>query len=141
LRRRFGEEGLSMSTRRETHRVLIVDDDPDVVTLLTDLLEAEGYEVLYARNGIDGLVEGIKRRPVDVVILDVMLPLTDGLTILRLLKATRPEMRIVMLTAKADAGDIAEGFRSGCDAYVTKPFEPRKLVAEVRRLTEPLLHP
>jgi DNA-binding response OmpR family regulator len=129
-----------MTARRETHRVLVVDDNPDVVTLLTDVLTAEGYEVVYARNGIDGLVEAIMRRPVDVVILDIMLPLTDGLTILRILKASRPDLPIVMLSAKNGPDDVAEGFRSGCDAYVTKPFEPRDLVAAVRRLTQPLLH-
>ncbi|HVY62307.1 MAG TPA: response regulator [Planctomycetota bacterium] len=123
-----------MSTDRERRRVLVVDDDPDIVTLVKDLLEAEGYEALDAPDGLEGILAGTYGEPFDLVILDVMMPLADGIGVLNALKTVRPGVPILMLSAKASREDVAEGYRWGCDGYVTKPFEPERLLAEVQRL-------
>jgi DNA-binding response OmpR family regulator len=116
------------------HRVLVVDDDPDIVTLVKDLLTKEGFLAFDAPDGLEGILAGTIGDPYDLIILDVMMPLADGIGVLNAVKAVRPGVPIMMLTAKASSEDIADGFRWGCDAYVTKPFDPDYLVSEVRRL-------
>lgn len=113
-------------------RVLVVDDDPDMVTLVRDALEAAGYETLDAPDGLEGILKGTNL-DLDLVILDVMMPLADGLGVLNALKAIRPQLPVILLTAKTSKADIDQGFLWGCDEYVTKPFAIQDLLHVVRR--------
>jgi two-component system alkaline phosphatase synthesis response regulator PhoP len=113
--------------------ILVVEDEPDVRELVRYNLEREGYAVVGAADGEAALAEVARTRPA-LVILDLMLPGTDGLEVCRRLRA-RPDsatLPIVMLTAKAAEVDRVLGLEIGADDYVTKPFSPRELVARVR---------
>jgi two-component system OmpR family response regulator len=116
-------------------RVLVVDDDPDLVRIVCDLLAANGYDTLTAGDGLDGLLEGLDDDPLDLVILDIMMPKAEGISVLNTLKGVRPELPVIMLTAKTAPEDILKGYRWGCDSYITKPFDPDELLAEAARLT------
>jgi CheY-like chemotaxis protein len=114
--------------------VLVVDDDPVIVKLLQVNFEMEGYRVLTAGDGEEGLDRAQRERP-DVVILDVMMPKLDGLEVARALKAD-PETRdipVVLLSAKAQTSDIQAG-QSLADEYITKPFDPLELLDRVASL-------
>ena len=116
-------------------RVLIADDDPDVLQLLAITLELDGYEVVRALSGADALWRASEERP-DVVVLDVMMPNLDGITVLRQRRddtATK-DIPVLLLSAKAQDADIKIGLDAGAAGYVTKPFDPDDLVAEVERL-------
>jgi DNA-binding response OmpR family regulator len=115
-------------------RILVVDDDPDVVTLVTDLLKANGYDVIGAPDGLEGILSGSYLDPLDLIVLDIMMPLADGLGVLNALKAVRPGLPIILLTAKTAPEDVEKGYDWGCDSYITKPFDSDHLLAEVRRL-------
>jgi two-component system, OmpR family, response regulator ResD len=110
--------------------VLVVDDEPIVRDVVVRYLEREGYVTLEAGDGDDArrLVE--QRRP-DLVVLDVMLPGTDGLDLCRWIRA-RSELPVIMLTARGEEADRIVGLELGADDYVTKPFSPRELAARVR---------
>jgi DNA-binding response OmpR family regulator len=110
--------------------VLVVDDEPIVRDVVVRYLEREGYSTLEAGDGDDArrLVE--QRRP-DLVVLDVMLPGTDGLDLCRWIRA-RSELPVIMLTARGEEADRIVGLELGADDYVTKPFSPRELAARVR---------
>jgi DNA-binding response OmpR family regulator len=124
---------MAQSARKPT--VLIVDDDPDIVTLVSDLLEANGLQAMTARDGLEGILEGTeKTSPVDLVILDIMMPYAEGIGVLNALKAIEPDLPVIMLTAKTAPEDVAKGYEWGCDSYITKPFDPDFLLSEVRRL-------
>jgi CheY-like chemotaxis protein len=111
-------------------RVLIVEDDPDIVDLLAGYPRQEGYKVLGAADGVSGLERGLNDAPV-VVILDLMLPKVDGLEVCRRLRETSA-VPILMLTAKSQEPDKLLGLEVGADDYVTKPFSPREVVARVK---------
>lgn len=114
-------------------KILVVDDEQDLVKLLRYNLEKDGYKVETAYNGEDALFLARKARP-ELVILDLMLPGIDGLEVCKKLKAD-PELAniaIVMLTAKGEEADITLGLKLGADDYVIKPFSPKELVARVR---------
>ncbi len=113
-------------------RVLVVDDEQHLLDLLRAYLEREGYEVLTAANGPDGL-ETARREPPDVVILDVMLPGLDGIEVCRRLR-TFSDAYVLMLTARAEEIDRIIGLEVGADDYVTKPFSPREVIARVRAM-------
>jgi DNA-binding response OmpR family regulator len=109
-------------------RVLVIDDEPDVLLLCRVNLQYAGHEVLEASDGNRGLELAAAARP-DLILLDVMLPERDGLSVLRELgehpaTAATP---VVLLTAKAQVEDQLRGWRAGCSAYVTKPFSPAEL--------------
>jgi DNA-binding response OmpR family regulator len=113
--------------------VLVVDDDPVIVALLRVNFEMEGYRVLTAGDGEEGVATARRERP-DVVLLDVMMPRLDGLGAARALRAD-PDLAstpILLVSAKAQASDIAAG-EEVADDYVTKPFEPLDLLARVER--------
>jgi DNA-binding response OmpR family regulator len=128
---------MATATKTSTKRVLVVDDDPDIVTLVTDLLAAKGYDVATAPDGLEGILSGIEIEPLDLVILDIMMPKADGLGVLNALKAIRPNLPVILLTAKTAEEDIREGFRWDCDVYMTKPFNPDVLLSDVERLIGP----
>ena len=112
--------------------LLIVDDDPGLRELLTDYLGRNGFRVSSAGDG-RGLWAALERETVDLVILDLMLPGDDGLVLCRSLRARSP-IPIIMLTARGDATDRIVGLEMGADDYLTKPFNPRELLARIKAL-------
>jgi DNA-binding NarL/FixJ family response regulator len=113
-------------------RLLVVDDDPGLLLAVSETLRAAGYEVVTARRGAEGLVRTAESLP-DLIISDIRMPGMDGYQFARNLR-TAPHTRlipIVFLTAKDTLSDRITGFRSGIDAYITKPFEPDELTAIV----------
>jgi len=113
-----------------THRILVVDDEVQIVRVLRGYLEKAGFAVLTANDGREGLRLARQERP-DLVILDLMLPGMDGLDVCRALRKDA-ELPIIMLTARVEETDRLIGLELGADDYVTKPFSPREVVARVR---------
>ena len=120
---------------KRSARVLIVDDEPDVLLLLRIELEAEGYETLLAADGDTALRRILEERP-DIVLLDVMMPVVDGWGVLQRLAAQGATTRVIVLSAKASDSDIAHALDLGADEYVTKPFEPAALLATVAHVLQ-----
>jgi CheY-like chemotaxis protein len=119
-------------------RLLVADDDPDLLALVVMILELEGHEVTTATDGAEAVRRTVAERP-DAIVLDVMMPGVDGLTALRQLRDT-PSTRtipVLLLSAKARAIDIEIGMKAGAAGYVTKPFDPKGLVAAVAQLVGP----
>jgi DNA-binding response OmpR family regulator len=116
-------------------RVLIVDDERNIVTALEFLMELNGYEVKTARDGEEALIYVVAFKP-ELILLDVMLPLRSGFEVLQKIRETiaSHDIKIIMLTAKGRDIEIDKGLALGADAYVTKPFSTKELLAEVRRL-------
>ena len=112
-------------------KILIVDDDPAIREILRAYLSHEGYELSEAANGVSALALA---PAADLVVLDLMLPEMDGLEVARHLRRDRPDLPILMLTARGEEEERVRGFEEGADDYVTKPFSPRELVARVRAL-------
>jgi DNA-binding response OmpR family regulator len=111
-------------------RILVVDDEPKIVRLVVDFLEAAGFAVSTARSGDEALMRARTEAP-DLVVLDLGLPGLDGLDVTRALRRDG-EVPIIMLTARDDETDRILGLELGADDYVTKPFSPRELVARIR---------
>ena len=113
--------------------VLAVEDDRDILELLTFNLERDGYEVTGVTTGEDG-VDAARSESPDIVLLDLMLPGIDGLEVCRRLKADpdTANIPVIMVTAKGEESDIVTGLELGADDYVTKPFSPKVLVARMR---------
>ena len=116
-------------------RVLVVDDDDVIRQLITVNLELEGFDVVPAVDGQDAL-DKVKDAHVQVVTLDVMMPRLDGWETASRLRADpdTAEIKVVLLSARAQEADLQRGDRIGVDAYLTKPFDPDELIATVRRL-------
>lgn len=114
-------------------RILLIEDEPGLVLILTDLLEPEGYEVATAGDGINGLAMALTSN-FDLVILDIMLPGKNGLDVCRELRQQGKDIPILMLTAKTQLIDRVVGLKLGADDYMTKPFEPPELLARVEAL-------
>jgi two-component system alkaline phosphatase synthesis response regulator PhoP len=112
-------------------KILIVEDEPGMVAGLRDNFEFEGYQVLSALDGVSGLERALSDSP-DLVILDVMMPRMSGLDVCKQLKAKRPSIPIIMLTARGQEVDKVVGLELGADDYVTKPFSIRELLARVK---------
>jgi DNA-binding response OmpR family regulator len=112
-------------------KILIVEDEPNMVAGLRDNFEYEGYEVITAPDGVAGLERALSDTP-DLVILDVMMPRMSGLDVCKQLKAKRPSLPIIMLTARGQEVDKVVGLELGADDYVTKPFSIRELLARVK---------
>jgi len=112
-------------------RILVVDDDPSVTSLLKRTLAYEGFVVEIANSGQEGLTIA-RERPPDLAILDIMMPGLDGLEVLRRLRAADAELAILMLTASDSPTDQVQGLDRGADDYVTKPFSLDVLIARVR---------
>lgn len=115
--------------------ILIIEDDPDIVRLLTHYLEKEGYRVRAESNGATGL-RAAREAPPALVILDVMLPGLDGYEVCKRLRAepSAAAVPILMLTAKTDEAEKIVGLELGADDYVTKPFSPKEVLARVKAL-------
>ncbi|HLK35079.1 MAG TPA: response regulator transcription factor [Terriglobales bacterium] len=112
-------------------KILIVEDEPAMVSGLRDNFEFEGYEVISAADGVEGLERALKDSP-DLVVLDVMMPRMSGLDVCKQLKAKKPALPIIMLTARGQEVDKVVGLELGADDYVTKPFSIRELLARVK---------
>ena len=118
---------------RNPAKILVVEDEPNMVAGLRDNFEFEGYEVITARDGIEGLERALAESP-DLVVLDVMMPRMSGLEVCRQLRAKRASIPIIMLTARGQEVDKVVGLEIGADDYVTKPFSIRELLARVRAI-------
>ncbi|HEX6045301.1 MAG TPA: response regulator transcription factor [Pyrinomonadaceae bacterium] len=118
-------------------QLLVVDDDPSLLLAVSETLRSEGYEVQTARRGSEAMVRVAESLP-DLIISDIRMPGMDGYALVRNLRAS-PRTRlvpIVFLTAKDETADRITGFRTGVDAYVTKPFEPEELLAIVKSILD-----
>ncbi|RME43808.1 MAG: DNA-binding response regulator [Chloroflexi bacterium] len=113
-------------------KILVVDDEPNILNTVQAYLEKEGYTVYTAMDGPSALKAARAFRP-DLVVLDIMLPEMDGLEVLRRLRQ-ESEVYVLMLTAKAEETDKIVGLSVGADDYLTKPFSPRELVARVKAI-------
>jgi len=120
-----------------TKRILIVDDEPNIVTSLEFVMERAGFEVTAAADGEKALELAASFRP-DLVLLDVMLRVKSGYEVCQQLKSdpASRDIKIVMLSAKGRDVEVAKGLELGADAYVTKPFSTRELVAKVRAMLD-----
>jgi DNA-binding response OmpR family regulator len=112
-------------------KILIIEDEPNMVAGLRDNFEYEGYQVITAPDGVTGLERALSEAP-DLVILDVMMPRMSGLDVCKQLKSKRPSVPIIMLTARGQEVDKVVGLELGADDYVTKPFSIRELLARVK---------
>jgi len=120
-----------------TRRILIVDDEPNIVLSLEFLMQQSGFEVAVARDGEEALAQVASFRP-DLVLLDIMLPRMNGYEVCQKLRAN-PDwdgVKVVMLSAKGRELEVSKGLALGADAYVTKPFSTRELIDQVRRLLD-----
>jgi DNA-binding response OmpR family regulator len=118
-----------------TKKVLIADDEPNILISLEFLMKREGWEVSVARDGNEAL-EAIRAQRPDLVLLDVMMPGRSGFEVCQALRADESlaHTRVLMLTAKGRETDVAQGLGVGADAYMTKPFSTKELAAKVREL-------
>jgi len=115
-------------------RILLVDDDPEIVETIRIALEAKGYQVLVARDGNQGLAMADRENP-DLVILDIMMPKRSGFLVLERLRRTRPvPIRVIMITANEGARHKAYAEMLGVDDYILKPFAMDRLIESVQRL-------
>ncbi|MBN1623499.1 MAG: response regulator transcription factor [Clostridia bacterium] len=111
-------------------KILIVDDEKNIVDILRFNLEKEGFETIEAYDGKEAIEKALRAKP-DIILLDVMLPIFDGFTVCRKLRE-RIQTPIIMLTAKEEEVDKILGLEMGADDYVTKPFSPRELIARIK---------
>lgn len=118
-----------------TKKILIVDDEPNIVISLEFLMKKEGFEVAVAVDGEEALAKVDSFRP-DLVLLDVMMPKKSGFEVCEALRAdpAKAGLMVVMLTAKGRETEVAKGLAIGADAYVTKPFSTKDLVAKVKSM-------
>jgi DNA-binding NarL/FixJ family response regulator len=118
-------------------RLLVVDDDPGLLLAVAETLRAEGYDVKTARRGAEALIIVAQTLP-DLIISDIRMPGMDGYQLVRNLRSNARTrlVPIVFLTAKDEIADRIQGFRTGVDAYLTKPFEPEELAAIVRAILQ-----
>jgi DNA-binding response OmpR family regulator len=120
-----------------TQKILIVDDEPNIVVPLQFLMERNGYETAVAQSGEEAL-EAISKEHPDLILLDIMLPGIDGFEVCEIVKL-KPEwkdIKIIFLTAKGRDVDIAKGMVLGADDYITKPFSNKQIVECVQKLLE-----
>jgi DNA-binding response OmpR family regulator len=129
-------------------RILIIEDEVDIVRILTDLLEGEGYLVRSAATAAAGLAAIARREVFDLILLDLMMPGMDGMTACQRLRATGYAGGILMLTARGEMADQVRGLGAGADDYLVKPYHPEELLARmaallrrVRRSGEPESRP
>ena len=116
-------------------KILLVDDEKDLVATMAFQLKAAGYEVITAYDGVDGLEKG-KKEKVDIIILDLMLPKMDGYKVCALLKkdSRYSGIPIILFTARAQESDIKMGEEVGADAYIIKPFDYKLLLKKIEEL-------
>lgn len=114
-------------------KILFVEDEADLALIVSDFLKDQGYEVIIAVDGIDGLHK-FKTIGADIVVADVMMPRMDGFSMAREIKKLSPDMPLLFLTAKSTIEDVEEGFEIGANDYIKKPFELRELIVRIKAL-------
>jgi len=117
----------------EKVKLLLVEDDPNLGTLLQDYLEAKSYDATLAVNGKEGL-DLFKKNNYEIILLDVMMPVMDGYTLAKEIRKHNTEVPIIFLTAKSMKEDVIEGFTIGADDYLTKPFSMDELVFRIEAI-------
>ena len=115
------------------NKLLLVEDEPDLRLIVSEVLTDEGYEVLKASTGLEGL-NMVKTEKPDIVVADVMMPVMDGFTMAKEIRKFNSNVPILFLTAKNTIDDIEEGFETGANDYLKKPFEFRELIVRIRAL-------
>ena len=113
-------------------RILVIEDQEDNRQILRDLMTANGYELIEATTGEDGIAMAVREKP-DLILMDIQLPGIDGYEVTRRIKAN-PQLNaipIIAVTSYALSGDDKKAFAAGCDGYVTKPYSPRLLLAKI----------
>src|SRR5471030_2762674 len=123
----------SATTTAENVRVLVVDDEPNIVDVISMALRFEGFTVESAATGADAIAAVAARRP-QLIVLDVMLPDFDGFEVARRLSSAHADVPIIFLTARDSTEDVVRGLTLGGDDYVTKPFSLEELVARIRTI-------
>lgn len=116
-----------------SQKVLVVDDEQSIVTLLQYNLKQSGFEVVTAYDGEEGLEKIFSEKP-DIVVLDLMLPKMDGVEVCKSVRNEKNQVPILMLTAKDDEFDKVLGLELGADDYMTKPFSPREVIARIKAI-------
>ena len=116
----------------EAEKILVVDDNKEIVYSISELLKYEGYETLKAYDGMEAL-DIMERENVDLILLDVMMPRMDGWQVCREVRQSS-KVPIIMLTARSEERDELQGFALGVDEYISKPFSPKILVARVNAI-------
>lgn len=114
-------------------KILVVDDDVHIRELITLFLRNEGFEIVVAKDGAEAL-EIVGKSPIDLVILDIMMPRLDGWELCREIRRMDLNMPLLMVTVKGESAQKVKGFQLGTDDYLTKPFDPLELVMRVKAL-------
>ena len=117
-----------------TKRILVVEDHDDNLQILRDLLESTEYDMVEARDGEQALIAATRHSP-DLILMDIQLPIMDGYEVTRRLKADTAlkDIPIIVITSYALSGDEEKAFAAGCDAYVSKPYDPIALLETIRQ--------
>lgn len=115
------------------NKVLLVEDDPNFGAILKDYLELNEYDVVHAKDGIEGIIE-YRKRNFDICVLDVMMPRKDGFTLAKEIKNINPDQAMIFLTAKSLKEDMMQGYKVGADDYLTKPFDSDVLLAKIKAI-------
>ena len=116
-----------------SYRILFVEDETDLTLIVADTLRSQGYDVVTAADGAEGL-EKFRNGNVDIVVADVMMPKMDGFSLAREIRKFSPAVPLLFLTAKSTIDDVEEGFESGANDYLKKPFELRELIVRIKAL-------
>lgn len=116
-----------------SNKILFVEDEEDLTLIVADTLRGQGYAVITAADGIEGL-EKFKTEPADIVVADVMMPKMDGFTMAKEIRKLSPTVPLLFLTAKSTIDDVEEGFEIGANDYLKKPFELRELIVRIKSL-------
>lgn len=115
--------------------IMVVDDNPDIITIVRTILEGKGYKVMSAYSGAE-LLSSLEKDKPDLVVLDIMMPQMDGLEVLTRLKAApdTASIPVILLTAKVQYEDVLGGYKLGADYYITKPFTSTQLINGINLL-------
>lgn len=116
-----------------SNKILFVEDEEDLTLIVADTLRGQGYEVITAVDGIEG-IEKFKTEAADIVVADVMMPKMDGFTMAKEIRKISPTVPLLFLTAKSTIDDVEEGFEIGANDYLKKPFELRELIVRIKAL-------
>ena len=119
----------------ENKKILLVEDDPNFGTVLKDYLMMNDYDVILAKNGMEGF-EKFKKDDYDLCILDVMMPYKDGFTLAKEIREKNKEVQIIFLTAKAMKEDVLKGYKIGADDYLNKPFDSEVLLMKIKAIIQ-----
>lgn len=116
-----------------SNKILFVEDEKDLTLIVADTLRGQGYDIITAADGIEGL-EKFKAEAADIVVADVMMPKMDGFTMAKEIRKLSPTVPLLFLTAKSTIDDVEEGFEIGANDYLKKPFELRELIVRIKAL-------